>query len=106
LIERNPKCVVSITTNGTVYTRKVRRVKEKLNCEVIVSLDSVTKATYKSIRKNASPERTLRNLQAFFCHKPAQAQGAHASHLSGDLQLPRNSGTGGVCERARHEDLL
>jgi MoaA/NifB/PqqE/SkfB family radical SAM enzyme len=65
LIETNPKCVVSITTNGTVYTRKVRRVMEKLNCEVIVSLDSVTKATYESIRRNASLERTLRNLQAF-----------------------------------------
>jgi hypothetical protein len=38
---------------------------EKLNCEVIVSLDSVTKATYESIRRNASLEGTLRNLQAF-----------------------------------------
>jgi MoaA/NifB/PqqE/SkfB family radical SAM enzyme len=65
LIETNPKCVVSITTNGTVYTKKVRRVMEKLNCEVIVSLDSVTKTTYESIRRNASLARTLRNLQAF-----------------------------------------
>jgi hypothetical protein len=65
LIETNPKCVVSITTNGTVYTRKVKRVLEKLNCEVIVSLDSVTKASYESIRKNATMESTLRNLQAF-----------------------------------------
>ena len=65
LIETNPTCVVSITTNGTVYTRKVKRVMEKLNCEVIVSLDSVTKATYESIRRNASLESTLRNLDAF-----------------------------------------
>jgi MoaA/NifB/PqqE/SkfB family radical SAM enzyme len=65
LIEINPKCVVSITTNGTVFTGKVKRVLEKLNCEVIVSLDSVTKATYESIRRNASLERTLSNLQAF-----------------------------------------
>ena len=65
LIEINPKCVVSITTNGTVYTEKVKRVLEKLNCDVVVSLDSVTKATYESIRRNASLERTLSNLQAF-----------------------------------------
>ena len=65
LIETNPKCLVSITTNGTVYTEKVKRVMEKLNCQVVVSLDSVTKATYESIRRNASLERTLSNLQAF-----------------------------------------
>jgi hypothetical protein len=65
LMEINPKCVVSITTNGTVFTEKVKRVLENLNCEVVVSLDSVTKATYESIRRNASLERTLSNLQAF-----------------------------------------
>ena len=65
LIEVNPECNVSVTTNGTVFTEKVKRVLQKLNCEVIISLDSVTKATYESIRKNASLDRTLRNLEAF-----------------------------------------
>jgi len=65
LIELNPACGVSITTNGTVYTDKVRRVLEKLNCEIIVSLDSVTKTTYETIRKNATLERTLDNLESF-----------------------------------------
>lgn len=65
LIELNPKCTVSITTNGTVYTEKVKRVLDKLNCEIVVSLDSVTKATYESIRKNATLERTIGNLESF-----------------------------------------
>jgi len=65
LIELNPVCKVSITTNGTVFTDKVKRVLEKLNCEIIVSLDSVNQATYESIRRNASLERTLNNLEIF-----------------------------------------
>jgi len=65
LIELNPGCKVSITTNGTVYTEKVKRVLEKLNCEIIVSIDSVVKSTYESIRRNATMERTLANLEVF-----------------------------------------
>jgi MoaA/NifB/PqqE/SkfB family radical SAM enzyme len=65
LIELNPGCKVSITTNGTVYTEKVKRVLEKLNCEIIVSIDSVVKPTYESIRRNATMERTLANFEIF-----------------------------------------
>lgn len=65
LIELNPECNVSITTNGTVFTEKVRRVLEKLNCQIVVSLDSVNRATYESIRRNASLKVTLNNLEAF-----------------------------------------
>jgi MoaA/NifB/PqqE/SkfB family radical SAM enzyme len=65
LIELNPSCKVSITTNGTVYTEKVKRVLEKLNCEIIVSIDSVVKPTYESIRRNATMERTLANFDVF-----------------------------------------
>ena len=65
LIELNPKCKVSITTNGTIYTGKVKRVLEKLNCEIIVSIDSVVKPTYESIRRNATLEQTLANFEQF-----------------------------------------
>jgi MoaA/NifB/PqqE/SkfB family radical SAM enzyme len=65
LIELNPHCKVSITTNGTVYTEKVKRVLERLNCEIIVSIDSVVKPTYESIRRNATMERTLANFEVF-----------------------------------------
>jgi MoaA/NifB/PqqE/SkfB family radical SAM enzyme len=65
LIELNPNCKVTITTNGTVFTDKVKRVLEKLNCEIVVSLDSVVKPTYENIRKNATLERTLANIDSF-----------------------------------------
>jgi MoaA/NifB/PqqE/SkfB family radical SAM enzyme len=65
LIELNPSCDVSITTNATVYTSKVKRILEKLNCRITVSLDSVNRHTYETIRKNAKFERTLNHLEAF-----------------------------------------
>jgi MoaA/NifB/PqqE/SkfB family radical SAM enzyme len=65
LIGLNPACRVSITTNGTVFTDKVKRVLEKLNCQIVVSLDSVNQASYESIRRNASLERTLHNVEIF-----------------------------------------
>ncbi len=65
LIELNPSCEVAITTNATVFTAKVKRVLERLNCRIIVSLDSTVKSTYEAIRKNAIFETTLSNLEAF-----------------------------------------
>ena len=65
LMELNPTCSVSITTNGSVYTSRVRRVIEKLNCHINVSLDSVVKSTYESIRVHAKFERTMEHLDAF-----------------------------------------
>ncbi len=62
----NPQCRIAITTNGTVYNSKVQRVLETLNCFITVSLDSVVKPTYESIRVNAKMERTLANVEKFF----------------------------------------
>jgi molybdenum cofactor biosynthesis enzyme MoaA len=40
-------------------------VLEHLNCQIVVSLDSVEKATYESIRVNATMERTLEHVDKF-----------------------------------------
>jgi MoaA/NifB/PqqE/SkfB family radical SAM enzyme len=64
-IQSNPACEIVITTNGTMFTNKVQRVLEHLNCQVIVSLDSIEKATYEGIRVNAVMERTLDHLERF-----------------------------------------
>lgn len=64
-IASNPKCEIIITTNGTVFTNKVQRVLEHLNFQVVISLDSVNKPTYENIRRNATMERTLENLEKY-----------------------------------------
>lgn len=66
LIELNPHCEINITTNGTVFTPRVRRVLEKLNCQVSISLDSITPGVYESIRVNGKLENTLANVDQFF----------------------------------------
>ena len=64
-IASNPACEIQITTNATVFTAKVKRILERLNCQIIISFDSVHKATYEAIRRNATFERTLENLETF-----------------------------------------
>lgn len=64
LMDVNPACDISITTNGTVFNKTVKRVLERLNCQVIISLDSVHQPTYEQIRVNAKMERTLENVDA------------------------------------------
>ena len=64
LIELNPTCEVFITTNGTVLNKTVERILERLNCQVIISLDSINKSTYEQIRINAKMEKTLENVDA------------------------------------------
>lgn len=68
LMEVNPDCDVSITTNATVMTDRVKRVLEKLRCRIIVSLDSVVPETYEAIRRNASYDRTMANFAAYCEH--------------------------------------
>ena len=64
-IETNPTCEISITTNGTAFSPKIKRILDRLNAHIIVSLDSLDKAAYEGIRKNATMERTLANVENF-----------------------------------------
>lgn len=61
----NPKITVHITTNGTVLNQKVKRLLEKLNVLLIVSIDSFDPKTYESIRVNADFDRVMENLAYF-----------------------------------------
>jgi MoaA/NifB/PqqE/SkfB family radical SAM enzyme len=64
-IELNPTCLILITCNGTVFTNKVQRIVDKLNCRITVSFDSIDKINYERIRKNATLESTLANIDKF-----------------------------------------
>ncbi|MBC9811117.1 radical SAM protein [Crocinitomicaceae bacterium CZZ-1] len=65
-IELNPGCKIYITTNGTIFNNRVKRVLEKLvNLQLVVSLDSITKDTYEKIRVNAQFERVIEHVFQF-----------------------------------------
>lgn len=62
IFDLNPDCTIAITTNGTILNEKVKKVLEKGNFEIRLSLDGITKETYESIRLNANFDKVMENL--------------------------------------------
>ncbi len=69
--EINPNCNIEIQTNGTVLNRRVKDLLNRGRFNLYVSLDSLQKASYESIRKNADFEQTMLNINYFhdYCRK-------------------------------------
>ena len=65
IIRLNPKIQVSITTNGTTLTSKVKNILEKLNAHLIISVDSLEKENYERIRINADFDRVMNNVEYY-----------------------------------------
>ena len=64
-IPDDAKTLIMIVTNGTILTDRVRGVVERLNCVINVSMDSIVKETYETIRKNSSLDLVLKNSEYF-----------------------------------------
>ncbi|QXC62925.1 radical SAM protein [Aquihabitans sp. G128] len=65
LVELNPSCKVSITTNGTIWNDRVRRVVEGLDVAITVSIDAATSTTFEAIRLGADHAQVLANAERF-----------------------------------------
>lgn len=63
IIKINPNIRISIVTNATLLSNRVKKILEKLNCDICVSIDSVDKENYESIRKNARFDNVNENIQ-------------------------------------------
>lgn len=61
----NTNIKVVITTNGTILNNRVKDVLEKLNVNIIISIDSLEKENYERIRKNAKFDQVMDNFQYF-----------------------------------------
>jgi MoaA/NifB/PqqE/SkfB family radical SAM enzyme len=68
IIAINPKVRISIQTNATTYNKRVEGILEKANVHINISLDSLQKETYESIRVNAKFERVMENIRAFHAY--------------------------------------
>ncbi len=66
IIELNPKLNISIQTNATILNNRVKRMLEKANFHINVSIDSLVKETYESIRINAKFERVMQHIEWFY----------------------------------------
>ncbi|MFN8579246.1 MAG: radical SAM protein [Candidatus Sericytochromatia bacterium] len=65
IINNNPDCQIIIQTNATILTKRVRRILAYKNIEISISLDSLQKETYETIRKNANYENTISNINYY-----------------------------------------
>lgn len=65
MIALNPQIRISVQTNGTVMTPRVRQILEQLNFNISVSIDSLTPSIYEAIRVNGNLEKTLQNIHYF-----------------------------------------
>lgn len=59
-----PEIKITITTNATVFNNRVSALLNKLNCNIIVSIDSFEKDTYLRIRKRANFETVMDNFHS------------------------------------------
>lgn len=57
----NPKMELCILTNATILDDKIKSLLERINCLMHVSIDSMYKETYESIRKGASFDEVMAN---------------------------------------------
>jgi radical SAM protein with 4Fe4S-binding SPASM domain len=65
IIRKNPQCLIMVQTNGTILSARVKEILEKGNFQIGISIDSLEKSTYESIRINASFEKVMENLKYF-----------------------------------------
>lgn len=56
---------IQVTTNGTVWSDRVRDVLDRFRTDVTISVDAVTPAAYESIRVGAEHALLMRNIDRF-----------------------------------------
>jgi MoaA/NifB/PqqE/SkfB family radical SAM enzyme len=66
VLQINPKIKIHITTNGTVLNERIKDLLNKLNCGIVVSIDSLDETNYGLIRKGASLQKVLDNIEYFY----------------------------------------
>ena len=69
--EVNPSLKVNIATNGTVYSKRVRKILEQNNTHINISIDSLDPKRYSEIRINGKLEDVHKNFALYkeYCGK-------------------------------------
>ncbi|MFH1319499.1 MAG: radical SAM protein [Bacteroidota bacterium] len=75
IIAINPKCKIVVQTNATVLNTKVKELLNKGNFTINVSIDSLQKSVFESIRVNAKFDKVMENTRYF--HQYCKGKGAH-----------------------------
>lgn len=65
IIRANPSSLIMVQTNGTILTGRVKEILEKGRFQIGISIDSLKKEMYESIRVNANFDKVMDNLIYF-----------------------------------------
>lgn len=65
ILTYNPQCVIDLQTNATILNDKMKDLLARGNFRIGVSLDSLNKETYESIRVNAHFATVMKNIKFF-----------------------------------------
>jgi len=68
IIATNRKCTINLQTNGTIYNQRIESLLKRGRFQIGVSVDSLIKDRFESIRKNAVFEEVMANLDRFIAH--------------------------------------
>lgn len=68
IIKIKPSIRITLQTNGTVLNSRVKELLRNSNFHIGVSLDSLKKDVYESIRKNADFETVMKNVEYFHAY--------------------------------------
>ncbi len=63
ILEVNPEIRIYTLTNGTVWNKKIDGLVSRLNIDLGISVDAMDKKIFESIRKNASFDKVMENIQ-------------------------------------------
>jgi len=65
IIDMNPTCEITVQTNGTMLNARIKDYLKRGNFRIGVSIDSIEKQNYETIRANARLESVLQNISHF-----------------------------------------
>lgn len=71
MIEMNPRCNITVQTNGTLLNDRIRRILDKGKFNIHLSIDSMNSENYEKIRVNGSFSKVMQNVRYFidYCQK-------------------------------------
>jgi MoaA/NifB/PqqE/SkfB family radical SAM enzyme len=65
IIRLNPKCVISVQTNGTVLNKRIESFLSRGNFHITVSVDAVSRVVFESIRIRGDFQNVMDNISSF-----------------------------------------
>jgi len=65
MVDLNPGIRISVQTNGTILTDRIKKILDSIRFEIGVSIDSIDAANYEVIRKNADFDKVMDNIAYF-----------------------------------------